>query len=192
MYKGENKMTSPTSFLKGKHILAVDDEKDVIETIQEILNLAKVDTAQDYESASEKISKTQYDLAILDIMGVNGIKLLEECVERNIPAIMLTANSMNPESLMQSIKKGAVSYLSKEHLSELDTLIDELMGEQSKGKPAWKLLFEKLGNHFNQRFGKGWKNENKEFWNDFEKTWQVSRGIQERLKHDKDLINKGV
>jgi DNA-binding NtrC family response regulator len=185
-------MTSPTSFLKGKHILAVDDEKDVIETIQEILNLAKVDTAQDYESASEKISKTQYDLAILDIMGVNGIKLLEECVERNIPAIMLTANSMNPESLMQSIKKGAVSYLSKEHLSELDTLIDELMGEQSKGKPAWKLLFEKLGNHFNQRFGKGWKNENKEFWNDFEKTWQVSRGIQERLKHDKDLINKGV
>ncbi|MFA5902767.1 MAG: response regulator [Desulfobacula sp.] len=185
-------MTSSVSFLKGKHILAVDDEKDVIETIQEILNLAKVDSAQDYESASQKISETKYDLAILDIMGVNGIKLLEECVERNIPAIMLTANSMNPESLMQSIKKGAVSYLSKEHLSELDTLIDELMGEQSKGRPAWKLLFEKLGNHFNQRFGKGWKNENKEFWNDFEKNWQVSRGIQERLKHDKDLINKGV
>jgi CheY-like chemotaxis protein len=185
-------MAQPVSFLKGKHILAVDDEWDVIETIQEILDEADVDFAQDYESASEKIIETQYDLAILDIMGVNGIQLLEECVERSIPAIMLTANSMNPDSLMQSIKKGAVSYLSKEHLSELDSLIDELMGEQSKGKPAWKLLFEKLGNHFNQRFGKGWKNENKEFWNEFEKTWQVSRGIQERVLHDKNITNKGI
>jgi hypothetical protein len=105
---------------------------------------------------------------------------------------MLTANAMNPESLMQSIKKGAISYLSKEHLSELDTLINELMGEQSKGKPAWKLLFEKLGNHFNQRFGKNWKDDNKDFWNDFEKNWQVSRGIQERLLHDKNIIDKGI
>ncbi len=185
-------MTQTVSFLKGKHILAVDDEWDVIETIQEILDNAKVDVAQDYDTASEKILQTRYDLAILDIMGVNGIKLLEECVERDIPAIMLTANAMNPESLMESIKKGAVSYLSKEHLSELDTLINELMGEQSKGKPAWKLLFEKLGGHFNQRFGKGWKDGNKDFWNDFEKNWQVSRGIQERVRHNKDIINKGI
>jgi DNA-binding response OmpR family regulator len=164
----------------------------VIETIQEILEEARVDVAQDYETASEKILQTRYDLAVLDIMGVNGIKLLEECVKRDIPAIMLTANAMNPESLMQSIKKGAISYLSKEHLSELDTLINELMGEQSKGKPAWKLLFEKLGNHFNQRFGKNWKDDNKDFWNDFEKNWQVSRGIQERLLHDKNIIDKGI
>ncbi|MCD4721961.1 MAG: response regulator, partial [Desulfobacula sp.] len=105
-------MTQNDSFLKGKHILAVDDEWDVIETIQEILDEAKVDVAQDYETASRKIHNTRYDLAILDIMGVNGIKLLEECVERDIPAVMLTANSLNPESLMQSIKKGAISYLS--------------------------------------------------------------------------------
>jgi CheY-like chemotaxis protein len=185
-------MTQTDSFLKGKHILAVDDEWDVIETIQEILDEAKVDIAQSYETASEKILETQYDLAILDIMGVNGIKLLEECVKRDIPAVMLTANSMNPESLMQSIKKGAISYLSKEHLSELDSLINELMGAQKQGKPTWKLLFEKLGNHFNQRFGKGWKDDNKDFWNDFEQNWKVSRGIQERLLHDKNIIDKGI
>ncbi len=185
-------MKQTDSFLKGKHILAVDDEWDVIETIQEILDKAKVDVAQDYETASEKILQTRYDLAILDIMGVNGIKLLEECVKRDIPAVMLTANSLNPNSLMESIKKGAISYLSKEHLSELDLLIEELLGAQNQGNPTWKLLFEKLGNVFNQRFGKGWKNENKDFWNDFEKNWEVSRGIQERLLHDKNIIDKGI
>ena len=185
-------MTQTDSFLKDKHILAVDDEWDVIETIQEILDEAKVDIAQDYETASEKIIQTQYDLAILDIMGVNGIKLLEECVKRDIPAVMLTANSLNPDSLMQSIKKGAISYLSKEHLSELDSLINELLGAQNEGKPTWKLLFEKLGNLFNQRFGSNWKDDNKDFWNDFEKNWEVSRGIQERLLHDKNIIDKGI
>ncbi|WP_457552291.1 response regulator [Desulfobacula sp.] len=185
-------MKQTNAFLKGKHILAVDDEWDVIETIQEMLEEARVDVAQDYETASEKIIQTQYDLAILDIMGVNGIKLLEECVKRDIPAVMLTANSLNPESLMQSIKKGAISYLSKEHLSELDLLINELLGAKNQGKPTWKLLFEKLNGVFNQRFGNNWKDENKDFWNDFEKNWEVSRGIQERLLHDKNIINKGI
>jgi len=185
-------MTQNNSFIKGKHILAVDDEWDVIETIQEILDEAKVDVAQDYETAFDKILQTRYDLAILDIMGVDGIKLLEECVKRDIPAVMLTANSLNPDSLMESIKKGAISYLSKEHLSELDSLLNELLSAQNDGKPTWKILFEKLGNVFNKRFGKGWKDDNKDFWNDFEKNWEVSRGIQERLLHDKNIINKGI
>jgi DNA-binding response OmpR family regulator len=185
-------MAQRDSFLKGKHILAVDDEWDVIETIQEILDEAKVDVAQDYETASEKILATRYDLAILDIMGVNGIKLLEECVKRDIPAVMLTAHSLNPNSLMESIQKGAISYLSKEHLSELDALINELLCAHNDGKPTWKLLFEKLGDVFNQRFGSNWKDGNKDFWNDFEKNWQVSKGIQERLLHDKNIIDKGI
>ena len=125
-------------------------------------------------------------------MGVNGIALLEECVKRGIPAVMLTANSMNPESLMESIKKGAISYLSKEHLSELDTLLNDLMDAKSEGKPTWKLLFKKLGSHFNLRFGKNWKKDNQEFWDDFEKDWTVSRGIQERPLHDKNIIDKGI
>ncbi|THB75878.1 MAG: response regulator [Desulfobacteraceae bacterium] len=185
-------MEQPADFLKGKHILAVDDEADVLETIQEILEQAKIDTASDYDTASEKIYETRYDLAILDIMGVNGIKLLEECVERDIPAVMLTANSMNPESLIESIKKGAISYLSKEHLSELDELIGDLLCAHDECKPTWKLLFDKLGSHFNKRFGSNWKDSDKDFWNSFEETYSVGRGIQERLKHDKNIIDKGI
>lgn len=185
-------MEKPAALLKGKHILAVDDEPDVIETIQEILENAVIDVAYDYDTASEKIMETRYDLAILDIMGVNGIKLLEECVARSIPAVMLTANSMNPESLIASIRKGAISYLSKEHLSELDTLIADILGAHNEGKPTWKLLFEKLGSHFNKRFGSNWKDENRDFWDSFEETYTISRGIQERLRHDKNIIDKGI
>ncbi len=166
-------MTQSADFLKDKHILAVDDEQDILETIQEILIDTKVDIAQDYETASNKISAIQYDLAILDIMGVNGIQLLEECVDRQIPAIMLTANSMNPGSLVESIKKGAISYLSKEHLSELDSLINALLEAREEGKPTWKLLFDKLGSYFDKRFGNNWKDDDKEFWKKFNKTYHV-------------------
>jgi CheY-like chemotaxis protein len=185
-------MAQTESLLKGKTILAVDDEKDIIETIEELLEEANVDVAYDFETASDKINSNTYDVVILDIMGVDGITLLEQAVKRNLPAVMLTANSLNPDSLMESIKKGAISYIPKEHLSDLDTLIIELIGAKNDGKPTWKLLFEKLGKSFNKRFGENWKDENKEFWADFEKDYKVSRGIQERLLHDKNIIDKGI
>ena len=47
-------MTATESFLKGKHILAVDDEEDILETIVEILDDSEVDTARDYPTASAK------------------------------------------------------------------------------------------------------------------------------------------
>ena len=74
-------MTGKT-FLAGKSILAVDDEVDILETIEDILEETKLDTAGTYESASKKIRKNTYDLVILDIMGVNGLQLLEESVAR--------------------------------------------------------------------------------------------------------------
>ena len=73
-------MTAKQSHLEGKHILAVDDEADILETIEDILDMAQIDSARDYATASEKIRTGRYDLALLDIMGVNGLVLLEEAV----------------------------------------------------------------------------------------------------------------
>ena len=117
-------MSGDESLLKGKHILAVDDEEDILESIKDILDESVIDSARDYESASQKIKKGQYDLVILDIMGVNGLKLLEESVDRGMPTVMLTAHAVNPETLMESIQKGAISYLPKEKLSDLDDLLN--------------------------------------------------------------------
>ena len=185
-------MSGDQSLLKGKRILAVDDEEDILETIAEFLDESVFDSARDYDSASKKIKKGQYDLVILDIMGVNGLKLLEESVDRGIPTVMLTAHSVNPETLMESIQKGAISYLPKEKLSELDDLLDAILGAHQRGEPPWKLLFEKLGDYFDKRFGSGWKEKDREFWSEFSRTYSIGKGIQERLKHDKRILDKGV
>ena len=42
--------------LKGKTILAVDDEPDILESIQDVLEGCHVDTAQDYGSAMELLN----------------------------------------------------------------------------------------------------------------------------------------
>ena len=185
-------MSEKESFLKGKHILAVDDEVDILETIEEILEESKVDTARDYKSASQKIKERKYDLAILDIMGVDGLQLLVEAVQREIPTVMLTAHAISPETLMESIQKGAISYLPKESLADLDDLLNELLAAYHSGEPPWKLLFEKLGDFFNDRFGSDWKEKDRDFWSEFNRTYQIGKGIQERLKQDRRILDKGI
>ena len=178
------------TFLAGKSILAVDDEADILETIEDILEKSKLDTARDYESASEKIRKHTYDLVILDIMGVNGLQLLEESVAKGFPTVMLTAHAINPEALMASIRKGAISYLPKESLADLDDLLNDLLGAYERGEAPWKLLFNKLGSYFDERFGADWKNTEKDFWSDFDQTYEIGKGIQERLKKDTRIVDK--
>ncbi len=185
-------MTEKGSLLKGLRILAVDDEKDTLETIQDILDEAHIDTAGDYQSASEKIKLERYDLAILDIMGVDGLKLLEEAVHRGIPTVMLTAHAISPETLTASIQKGAISYLPKETLADLDTLLNDILSAVRNGEAPWKLLFEKLGDFFDSRFGSKWKDKDREFWSEFSRSYQISKGIQERLKHDRNILDKGI
>jgi CheY-like chemotaxis protein len=180
------------SYLAGKRILAVDDEPDILESIEDILEGSIVDRAGDYSTASEKLKMNRYDLVILDIMGVNGLKLLDEAVERNFPAVMLTAHAINPETLMTAIRKGAISYLPKETLPELDELLTEIFKAHEQGEPPWKLLFQRLGKYFDERFGPGWKEKEKSFWSEFEITYQVGKGMEERLMHDERITGKGI
>ena len=147
-------MTGKRSSLADKKILAVDDEEDILEIIQEELDVADVDTAMDFQTAAEKISKNSYDLAILDIMGVDGLTLLEKAVEKKIPAVMLTAHALNYETLMHSIRKGSIAFLPKEKLADLDRLLDLLLSGQESGKSTWEILFDEFGDYFNSTFGK--------------------------------------
>jgi len=113
-------------------------------------------------------------------------------VEREIPTVMLTAHAISPETLMESIQKGAISYLPKESLVELDDLLNTLLQAYHRGEPPWKLLFEKLGDFFDTRFGPEWQENDRDFWSEFSRSYQVGKGIQQRLKHDRKILDKGI
>jgi len=179
-------------YLAGKRILAVDDEADILEIITESLRECRLDIAKDYETASQKLSDNIYDLVILDIMGVNGLKLLDEAVAKKFPTVMLTAHAVNPETLATCIRKGAISYLPKETLSQIEELLSAIFKAYEEGEPPWKLLFDRLGDFFDKRFGPGWKDEDKTFWAEFDRNYAVGRGIQARLMHDERITGKGV
>ena len=99
------------SILNNKRILAVDDEPDVLEVLEEeILGYApncKIEGATTYQEATNKLESQSYDVVVLDIMGVRGFDLLDQAVKRNFPAAMLTAHSLDPKSLKRSIEFGA-------------------------------------------------------------------------------------
>jgi CheY-like chemotaxis protein len=157
---------SSESLLKDKAVLIVDDEPDVLEAISELLDMCQLSTAQDYDTAVQLLAGYTFDIVILDIMGVDGFKLLKNSVYRGFPTVMLTAHALTPEALKESIKLGAVSFLPKEKMSEIDLYLEDVV--LGGGKSVWGKLFEKLGSYFNKRFGADWK-EQDEFFKNFEK-----------------------
>ena len=90
-----------SSILNGKRILLVDDEPDILTIVEEeILDAcpdSKIDKAMNYEDASGFLKVENYDLVILDIMGVRGFDLLELAVARKFRVAMLTAHALNPK-----------------------------------------------------------------------------------------------
>ncbi len=143
--------------LEGKNILAVDDEPDVLEVIEEALFDSNLTTALDFESAKKLIDKGSYDLVILDIMGVNGFQLLELCSERGLSAAMLTARATDIRSINRSLKLGAVSFLPKEEMGSLRELTAEILQELEQGRSHWQKLFHRLGPLFKEKFGIVWE-----------------------------------
>ncbi len=156
-----------TKLLKDKVVLVVDDEVDVTDTVAEVLDMCLVRKANDYDTARQYVLSYTFDIVILDIMGVNGFDLLKLSVKRGFPTVMLTAYALTPQALEKSIKLGAVSFLPKEKMSELDGFLADVV--LKGGQPVWEKLFEKLGGFFNKHFGPDWKERNK-FFEEFEKT----------------------
>ena len=165
---------SKESPLKGKVVLVVDDEPDVLITLEELLDMCEIHKAQDFDTALQLILNNTYDVVVLDIMGVNGFELLKNSVARDFPTLMLTAHAMTPEALNESIKIGAVSFLPKELMPEIVELLEDVV--LGGGKRLWWLKsLEKTGPYFDEKFGPDWKDKNK-FFKEFEqkKTQQSS------------------
>lgn len=153
--------------LKGKRVLIVDDDLDVLETLSELLSMCDIDMASSFEQAKEKFDSNSYDMAILDIMGVDGYALLDIATEKNITAIMLTANALTPQDTVKSHKKGAAYYLPKEEMVNIEQHLQDVLKALAEGKNTWWRWFDNFASFYERKFGADWQEKDKNYWDKF-------------------------
>jgi CheY-like chemotaxis protein len=162
--KGELDMDAK-KIIRGKQILIVDDEKDVLDMLIELLEICKIDTAQSFEEGKRLLEENHYDVAILDIMGVKGFELLEVAKKEGTPALMLTAHALSEENLKKSAEEGASYYAPKDEMKNIDVFVADIIEAKEKKKNVWAKWYDRLGGFYDERFtGPNWREKEKEFW----------------------------
>ena len=158
--------------LRGKRILIVDDEKDILDVLIELLGMCRIDPASSFEEAKELLGTEYYDAVILDIMGVKGFELLKIAKEKNVPALMLTAHSLNEESLEKSLEDGAAYFVPKDEIGTIDVFLADVIEAIEEKKNPWIRWFERLGGYFDKKFGgPNWREKEREYWLDKARHW---------------------
>ena len=143
----------------------MDDEQDVLDTLVELLDICRIDTARSFEEGKRLMEENNYDVAILDIMGVNGFKLLEIANQRGIPTLMLTAHALSEENLKRSAVEGASYYAPKDEINHIDLFVADIVEAREKKKNVWLKWLERLSGFYDSRFtGPNWREKDKEFW----------------------------
>lgn len=161
--------------LEGKKILIVDDEPDILDTLEELLPMCEITKASDFEQARSAMLNNHYDMAILDIMGVNGYQLLELANEKDIIAVMLTANALSPENVFRSYREGAASYIPKEEMVNITIYLQDILEAKRENKSFWWRWHDRFSKFFNKEFGPKWEEqyqEYKEFWEEYFKNME--------------------
>ncbi len=119
-----------------KHILCIDDERDIRELLQEALTTRgyRVDTAAEPDAAKKIVKEDPPNLVIMDFQldEEDGFILIEEIrkLGPNIPILLLTGAVFDRAVVRETIEKKVSRYLDKTaSLSEIITEIEKLLGD---------------------------------------------------------------
>ena len=153
--------------LKGKRVLIVDDEPDVLETLEGLLPMCHVSTASSFAEAEKLLQDELFDIAVLDIMGVDGYKLLEIAKKKKVIPVMLTAHALSVENTIKSYEEGAASYIPKDEMSNISTFLNDILEAKEKGESSWWRWVDRLGSYYEKKFGRDWKDKDADFWRNF-------------------------
>jgi len=153
--------------LEGKRILIVDDEPDILDTLEDLLSMCELERASTFEQAKMYLESESFDLAILDIMGVDGYRLLEVANDRKVPAVMLTAHALSPDNIVKSFKKGAAYYIPKDEMVNITTFLHDIFEAMQEGKSSWWKWYDRLAGFCDKKFGPTWQDGDKDFWEKF-------------------------
>jgi PAS domain S-box-containing protein len=133
---------TPTIANDDAHVLIVDDEKSVCESIGETLGREgyKTCACSDFDSALRELKRQPYAVVILDIHlpGPNGITLLSHIreLQANVQAIMITGDP-SVATARESIRLGACDYIAKPFRRT------ELLAVTERAMSRYRLLQEK-------------------------------------------------
>ena len=98
------------------HILIAEDEHLIARLVEMTLTRAgyRCTVAEDGRTAADLIEKTDFDMAILDIMlpGLDGYELLASLKPQGVPVIFLTAKSAVKDRVL-GLRLGADDYITK-------------------------------------------------------------------------------
>ncbi len=98
-----------------KHILVVDDEKEITDLIEIYLTTENYRVTKRYDASTIEQDIEGVDLVILDIMmpNINGLAACQMIREKaNIPIIMLSAKSSDADKII-GLNLGADDYMTK-------------------------------------------------------------------------------
>jgi len=126
--------------------------------------MCRVKGVGSFEKAKELLETEHFDMAILDIMGVDGYRLLKIANSRAVIAVMFTAHALTPENVFKSYEEGAASYIPKDEMANIAAFLTDVLEAKNKGKDPWWRWLERFGSFFTERFGPDWRDNYKEFW----------------------------
>ena len=100
------------------HILVIDDERSIRNTLKEILEYEKftVDMAEHGVEGLEMYKKSTYDIVLCDIKmpEMDGLELLEKIFEEEGDAqVIMISGHGNIDNAVEAIKKGAYDFIEK-------------------------------------------------------------------------------
>ncbi len=145
--------------LERKRILLVDDEPDVLDTLEDLLPMCINTKAATYDQARTLLEEQYFDMAILDIMGVEGYELLKICNDKRVIGVMLTAYAVTPENIKKSYEDGAASFVPKEEMHNITTFLTDIYEAREAGKSFWWRWFDRLADYCERKFGPDWQKE---------------------------------
>jgi len=153
--------------LKGKKVLLVDDELDVLETLGDLLSMCHIVKASNFDDAKKTLEHQVFDLAILDIMGVDGYNLLEIAIRKKVITVMLTAHALSPRDTVKSFRGGAAYYIPKDRMKDMVMYLTDILEAKEKGERFWWRWLDRFGSYYDKKFGPDWRKGDEEFWRNF-------------------------
>ncbi len=105
-----------------RHILIVDDDREYVKDLQEVLNdLGKVDIAYSEEEFREIFRPYRYDIILLDLRlkeGKEGLDLLQYIIEEDPSSIVIVISGYGDiATAVEALQKGAKTFLEKDKIT---------------------------------------------------------------------------